>query len=167
MSELKLIDLTEQTFGRLTVISYHSKGKYDHTRWLCKCECGKEKVIFSSALKSGHTKSCGCLNLENVKKSNMKYNKYGSREYNSWASMKRRCTDPNAINYKYYGGRGITYCKRWEKFENFYEDMGPRPEGKSINRIDNDGNYEPKNCKWSTSTEQNNNKGYHGGLRGH
>lgn len=156
---MKLLDLTGKTVGRLTVIKFAGFNNTPHSFWLCKCDCGNEKIIRGYSLKSGNTKSCGCLNIENSKKSNTKHNKYGSREYITWKGMIQRCNNPKATRYKNWGGKGITICKRWEKFENFYEDMGKRPEGMTLDRIDNDGNYELKNCKWATSTEQNNNKG--------
>lgn len=93
-----------------------------------------------------------------VRKSNIIHGMKGTPTYMSWMSMKSRCNNPNNVSYKNYGGRGITVCKRWYNFKNFYEDMGQKPNGLSLDRIDNDGNYEPSNCKWSTWVEQNNNK---------
>lgn len=86
------------------------------------------------------------------------HNQHQSRTYRSWSSMKSRCQNPKSTSYKYYGARGVTVCSRWESFENFFEDMGERPEGTSLDRIDPHGNYEPGNCRWATSAEQNRNK---------
>lgn len=112
---------------------------------LCKCECGKELIKPASILKLG--KSLQCL-LCNV----VKHGYEGSRTYTSWRSMLRRCTNPKSDNYHRYGGRGITICERWHKFDNFLEDMGERPEGLELDRTNNEGNYEPSNCKWVTKS---------------
>lgn len=152
-------DLTGERFGRLTVVKKSDK-KYKgdaHQFWFCHCDCGKEKEIYDRSLITGSTKSCGCLGREISSINGSGNRKHGmsfSPEYYSWNHMMMRCTNKNHHAWKDYGGRGITVCERWKSFENFYEDMGERPIGKSIDRIDNDGNYEPKNCKWSTQKEQ-------------
>ena len=111
-----------------------------------RCSCGKEFV--SRIRPSRPVKSCGCL------VGSPKHRLSCSKEYRTWIAMKQRCDNPSNCNYKNYGSRGITYCKRWAVFENFLEDMGPKPEGLSLDRIDNDGNYEPRNCRWADNTVQ-------------
>lgn len=157
------VNLVGQKFGRLTVLKEAGRNKYLDVKWLSICVCGNEKISLGYQLTSGNTKSCGCLHLEQARIQGKilglktTHGMYGSREYRSWCALKQRCSNPKTENYKNYGGRGIRFCKRWETFENFYADMGKRPENTSIDRIDNDGNYEPGNCKWSTIIEQNNN----------
>lgn len=129
---------------------------------LYKCICGNEKLILESSVKSGHTKSCGCLQLKSAYVSGCKRKKHGlsfSNTYRSYRAMKTRCYSSNFIHYHSYGGRGITVCPQWvDSFKQFYADMGDRPVNKTLDRIDVDGNYEPSNCKWSTASEQANNR---------
>jgi len=148
----RAIDLTGQQFSRLLVLKQYIKSS--RRICLCKCDCGNIKEIDYYHLKGGFTQSCGCLNRE-LKTS---HGLYKSRQYQIWADMKTRCQNPDHHQYKYYGGRGITVCERWQKFENFWEDMrNGYSDILTIDRIDNDGNYELANCKWSTRKEQNNN----------
>jgi len=154
----KHIDLTGQVFGRLTVLEYAGRDKRYNAKWLCRCTCGREKVIYACALKSGNTVSCQCFQKQNnskLRKIHGERRPKRSKEYGIWVAMKQRCSNPNNTRFKYYGGRGIKVCSRWlESFSNFLEDMGRCPAGKSINRIDNDGDYAPQNCCWATAKEQ-------------
>jgi len=154
----KTIDLSGQRFGRLLVISRdQNKGK--QSGWLCLCDCAKTTVIAASSLKNGLSKSCGCYRNEISSKRATKHSMAESQEYGIWQAMKRRCNNKNNPDFHRYGGRGITVCQRWmDSFANFYADMGKRPHGHSIDRIDVNGNYEPLNCKWSDSIQQANNK---------
>ena len=149
----KFIDLIGQRFGRLTVLSRQgSIGQ--KVAWLCLCDCGNKRVIISEKLKTGRTKSCGCFQTEQ----RFKHGMYGIPEYTIWGAMLQRCKNKNNVRYNDYGGRGIAVCRRWEKFVTFYKDMGERPQGLTIERIDNNKGYFPDNCKWATMTENLKNK---------
>jgi|SRR5690606_13156339 len=153
----KYKDLTGEVFGRLTVDRI-VRGEYPNGRtwikWACHCECGEKSEVVSQNLLSGHTKSCGCLNKEIVSILKTKHGMRGTPEYQSWAGMKTRCDNPEADNYEYYGGRGIKYCEDWESFELFFRDMGERPDGMTLDRINPDGDYCKENCRWATKKEQ-------------
>lgn len=156
----KLIDLSERRFGRLVVLSEHGRDKYNKPLWNCLCDCGEERIILGNSLSRDKTKSCGCLQSDVVTKLSTKHghSKRGKEttEHIIWSLMIQRCTNPRSTNYKYWGGRGVIVCERWRhSFENFLEDMGERPsKNHSLDRKENDGNYEPSNCKWSTRHEQ-------------
>lgn len=158
---MRLVDLTGKKFGRLTVL-HRAKNKKEKVAWLCKCSCGNEIEINSESLKRGLTKSCGCLRseLSRDRRKTHGHTLFGEEtpEYKSWLSMFSRCRCKKGVTYKNYGARGIKVCIRWNKFENFYKDMGDRPEGTSLDRINNNKGYSPKNCRWATNKEQARNK---------
>jgi len=145
-----------EKYNRWTVIEVDILRKSNRFH-LCECECGNKKEIYHANLVHGKSKSCGCLNKE-VLSARKTHGKSRDRIYGVWNRMLSRCSNPIVDRYPQYGGRGIKVCDRWLKFENFYEDMGDIPSSDhSIGRKDNDGNYEPNNCKWETREEQANN----------
>ncbi len=152
----KFIDLTGQKFGRLTVIE-RASNQGTQTMWLCICKCGKQSIAASGHLKSGRIKSCGCLAIKLRTKHGHNCRNKRSKTYVTWQNIIQRCTNSNHKHYKHYGGRGIRVCEAWMKFENFFEDMGEKPEELSIDRINNNGDYCKVNCKWSDRKEQHRN----------
>ena len=151
----KIHDLTGQKFGRLTVLSKSSKrGPHGEMFWKCLCDCGNLTEVRSDSLLGGSTKSCGCLRKEFSSNCHFKHGMCKVPTYFTWQSMIQRCENPKNRAFKNYGGRGIKICSRWHKFENFLEDMGKKPSGMSLDRIDNDGSYELRNCRWATPHEQ-------------
>lgn len=140
------------TFGIWNVIS-EAKPIKKISMWTCRCECGKEKDVAASSLKSGTSSGCGSCGR---KKHGMSH----TGAYKSWCAMMYRTSSSKHIAYNRYGGRGITVCDRWHLFENFYEDMGERPNGKTLDRIDYDGNYSKENCRWATYIQQSNNTSF-------
>lgn len=165
------IDMTGQHIGRLTVLT--RAGKWNGSKkwaWLCRCDCGTERIFKGEYLRDGRTRSCGCFQREELAQRRTKHGATRKDahwpEYGVWLTMKNRCTRPDQDSYQYYGGRGISVCERWitgdgtrDGFACFIADMGRRPtEDHSIDRRNNDGNYEPDNCHWATAEEQANNR---------
>lgn len=156
------MDIVGKTFNHLTIVEYAGKNKHKKKLYKCKCNnCGNEKVMIGTEVKNGYSKSCGCLTKQNLKR---KHGMTGTPIYKKWKTIKGRCFNPNASNYKWYGERGITMCKEWKNdFSKFYEDVGDIPfEGAELDRIDNNGNYEPNNVRWvDHRTNSNNRRKYH------
>lgn len=154
------LDLTGQKYGRLVVVKL-GKPRGKVRRWICACDCGGQALAATTDLRTGNTQSCGCYMRQRQREGQWKHgatSRGAERDplYNVWCTMKERCSNPNSQKYKDYGARGITVCERWKlSYQDFVDDMGPRPsDHHSIDRIDNDGNYEPSNCRWADAKTQ-------------
>lgn len=153
------LDVTGQKFGRLLALSFSRVGPSRDAMWNCRCDCGNELEVLLPSLRRGNTKSCGCWQRESKIGRKATHGKSETPTWVAWSSMKARCLNRTNTGYKDYGGRGILICQRWlDSFENFLEDMGERPDGLSLERLDVNGNYEPSNCKWATDKEQKRNQ---------
>jgi hypothetical protein len=172
-----IVDMTGERCGRLTVVERAPNDRHGCVMWRCVCDCGTKTVVRGGCAHRGglYARSCGCLGREQSVKNGEasgrasvthghSRHKKATPTYSSWKSLKKRCTNMNIRGYDNYGGRGITVCERWlgtsrgEGFTNFLADMGVRPEGTTLDRIDVDGNYEPGNCRWATPYEQTHNR---------
>ena len=153
---MKRLDLTGIKFGRLTCLSFSKEGKV--SKWLCLCECGNTKTVRAEHLKRGETTSCGCYRNERIREVSATHGETNSSLYRIWSAMKRRCYNKKSKDYTRYGERGISVCDRWHIYENFKQDVGFPEKGLSLERKDNNGNYEPTNVRWATAIDQARNR---------
>ena len=152
------VNMIGSKYNKLTVTRESTDSPAGKKKWLCRCDCGNNVTAQGSNLRTGHVKSCGCLKKELAGAHLITHGMCGSPSHRIWKGIKARCNNPNVKGFKYYGGRGIKVCDRWNSFENFFADMGERPEGLTIERIDTNDDYKPSNCKWATWTEQERNR---------
>jgi hypothetical protein len=156
----KIIDLNGKAFARLTVIEFAGQKKGGRALWRCRCECGKEAVVPGDCLRDGRSRSCGCLKLEMIRgnKYGVTHEACGHPLFHVWNGMMARCNNKKHQQYADYGGRGIKVCERWRDPWKFFEDMGERPDGATLERVNNGKGYDPENCRWATRKEQMRNK---------
>ena len=148
------LELAGQVFGRWAVVRFHSSDR-KIVKWWCRCECGTERAVRTSKLREGVSQSCGCLARQNQRAAIATHQMTRTPPYYAWRSMWKRCTNPRTSGYRNWGGRGIRVCDEWQTFEAFWRDMGPTwQRGLTLDRIDNEGNYEPQNCRWATWSQQ-------------
>lgn len=160
---MRLYDMTGKTYNRLTVIERKPNDKQGGAMWLCQCDCGNKLVVSGKNIRNNHTQSCGCLQREQASKAARIHGMTMTRIHNTWKQMRQRCLNPHHRRFEDWGGRGITVCQEWqESFEAFYDHVAQLPhfgeKGYSLDRMDNDGNYEPGNVRWATKAEQANNR---------
>ena len=151
------LNLIGQKFTMLTVIDTAGVDSRKQSLFKCVCDCGTEKVVKGTLLRNGTTKSCGCLRVIEGRKAGLRSAIHGlikTPTYRTWQGMKVRCTDPTNRKYRWYGAKGVTVCEKWMTFEGFLEDMGVRPDGMTLDRINPFGNYEPSNCRWADDATQ-------------
>jgi hypothetical protein len=155
---MKKIDLSNKKFGRLTALFTDGRrGK--ETCWRCLCECGSKPLVAGVDLRTGHTKSCGCLRVDVTRKTSTTHGRCYSSEYRSWYAMIQRCENDNNFGFPWYGEKGVKVCRRWHKFEHFFLDMGEKPSpSHTLDRIDPLKNYTRENCRWATRAEQRTNQ---------
>lgn len=159
----KAINEIGNRYGRLVVIYRDGSHRFPNGKsvptWKCRCDCGATAVVIGHNLRHSHTTSCGCLARESLQDRSRTHGMSGTSEHRTWLGMRERCKNSKNPKYKDYGGRVIKVCERWQRFEAFYADMGPKPSPThSIDRINNDGDYEPDNCRWATAKEQDRNR---------